>query len=182
VGWVVNTTSQPPYLLGGASVPIVQEAWRPPSPVWTAADNRKPLAPTAFRTPECPARSELLYPMRFPGPLSHLNAWKLFSSAFPQPMHSQKHVNCNQQTSMILDLRVCSFLAKSCGLTNADQRVLRFVRISRVCTGGGVWPVMSTLATVCNVLFLSRYLKCVKIFLLCVRFQRWVRDSMWHIR
>ena len=62
------------------------------------------------------------------------------------------------------------FSVKSCELTSADQGVMRFVRISCVCTGGGVWPVMSTLATLCNVLFLSRYLKCVKRFLLCVVF------------
>jgi len=59
-GWVVKATSQPLYPQGRASVPIVQEAGRPPGPVWTATGNRKPRAPTEFRTPECPTRSELL--------------------------------------------------------------------------------------------------------------------------
>jgi hypothetical protein len=42
------------------AVPIVQEAvWDPPS-VWTTVDKIKSLAPTGFRTPNLPARSESL--------------------------------------------------------------------------------------------------------------------------
>ena len=179
---IVNATSQPLYPRRGASVPIVQEAGRLPGPVWTATDNRKPRAPTEFRTPDCPARSELLYCLRYSGPFSHLNAWKFISCASLQPVHSYKHVNSHQQTSIYLIPVVVPSSVKSCELTSADQGLLQFVRISCVCTGVGVWPVMSTLATLCDVLFLSRYLKCVKRFLLFIRFQRWVRDSMWHMR
>jgi len=38
-------------------VPIVQEAGWPPGPVWTGAEN---LVPTGIRSPDRPARSQLL--------------------------------------------------------------------------------------------------------------------------
>jgi len=42
---------------GKDPVPIVQEAWWAPGPVWTGAEN---LAPTGIRSPDRPARSESL--------------------------------------------------------------------------------------------------------------------------
>jgi hypothetical protein len=44
--------------LGKDPVPIVQEAGWDPGQVWTDAEN---LAPTGFRSPDCPARSQSLY-------------------------------------------------------------------------------------------------------------------------
>ena len=50
---------------GKGPVPIVQEAGWAPGPVWTGAEN---LDPTGIRSPDHPARSESLYPLRYPGP------------------------------------------------------------------------------------------------------------------
>ena len=46
-------------------VPIVQEAGWAPGLVWIGAEN---LAPTGIRSPDHPARSELLYKLSYPGP------------------------------------------------------------------------------------------------------------------
>ena len=43
--------------------PILQEAGWVPGPVWTGAGN---LAPTGIRSPNRPARSELLYWLNYP--------------------------------------------------------------------------------------------------------------------
>jgi len=54
-----------PWLLftpGKGPVPIVQEAGWAPSPVWTGAEN---LASTGIRSPDRPARSQLLYRLRY---------------------------------------------------------------------------------------------------------------------
>jgi hypothetical protein len=51
---------------GKDPVTIVQEAGWSPEPVWRGAEN---LAPTGIRSPDIPARSELLYRLRYPGPL-----------------------------------------------------------------------------------------------------------------
>ena len=54
-GW---STSRPGRFTPGKDpVPIVQEAGWAPGPVWTSAEN---LAPTGFRSPDPPARSESL--------------------------------------------------------------------------------------------------------------------------
>ena len=47
-------------------VPIVQEVRWVPGPVWTGAEN---LAPTGIQSPVCPARSESLYRLCYPGAL-----------------------------------------------------------------------------------------------------------------
>jgi hypothetical protein len=47
-------------------VPILQKAGWAPGPVWMGAEN---LAPTGIRSPDCPARSESLYQLHYPGPL-----------------------------------------------------------------------------------------------------------------
>jgi hypothetical protein len=45
--WVVKVTLRPLFNLGKDPVPIVQEAWCAPGPVWTGAEN---LAPTGIRS------------------------------------------------------------------------------------------------------------------------------------
>ena len=47
---------------GKDPVPIVQEAGWAPGPVRTGAEN---LAPTGFRSPDCPARSQSLYRLSY---------------------------------------------------------------------------------------------------------------------
>ena len=49
---------------GKEPVPIVQEAGWAPGPVWTGVEN---LAPTGIQTPDCPAHSESLYWLHYPG-------------------------------------------------------------------------------------------------------------------
>ena len=49
---------------GKEQVPMVQEAgWAPPGPIWTIAED---LAPIGIRSPDLPARSELLFRLRYP--------------------------------------------------------------------------------------------------------------------
>jgi hypothetical protein len=48
---------------GKDPVPIVQEAGWAPGSVWIGAEN---LAPTGFRSPDRPARSQSLYRLRYP--------------------------------------------------------------------------------------------------------------------
>jgi hypothetical protein len=55
----------PAALHPGKTVPIVQGAGWAPGPVWTGVEN---LASTGFRSPDCPARSESLYRLSYPGP------------------------------------------------------------------------------------------------------------------
>jgi len=48
-------------------VPILQEAGWAPGTVWTGAEN---LAPTGIRSPDRPVRTESLYRLSYPGPLT----------------------------------------------------------------------------------------------------------------
>ena len=59
--WGVSVTSQPLFVPGKGSVPIVQEDGWAPGPVWTGAEN---LGPTGIRYPDRPARSPWLYRLR----------------------------------------------------------------------------------------------------------------------
>jgi len=56
-GWGFSVMSQT------ALYPIVQEAGWAPRPVWTGAEN---LVSTYIRSPDRPARSQSLYPLRYP--------------------------------------------------------------------------------------------------------------------
>ena len=58
-------------------VPIVQEAGWAPGPVWTGAEN---LTPTGIRSTDCPARSQLLYRLRYP---AHLDTSSNIESRYP---------------------------------------------------------------------------------------------------
>ena len=53
---------------GKESVSIVQEVGWALGPVWTFVEN---LAPTGIRTPDCPARSQLLYRLSYRAPRTH---------------------------------------------------------------------------------------------------------------
>ena len=63
-GWMVNASPRPPNR-GNEPVPLVQEAGWDPGPVWQGEEN---LTPTGIRSPGRPARSELLYRLRYRGP------------------------------------------------------------------------------------------------------------------
>ena len=62
-GWGVSVTPRPLFTPRKDPVPIVEEAGWAPVPVWTGAEN---FAPTGFRSPDSPVRSELLYRLRYP--------------------------------------------------------------------------------------------------------------------
>jgi hypothetical protein len=66
-GW--STPRAGRFTPGKDPVPIVQEAGWAPGPVWTGAEN---LAPTGFRSPDRPARSESPYRLHYPGPRKKL--------------------------------------------------------------------------------------------------------------
>jgi hypothetical protein len=57
---------------GKDPVPTVQEAGWAPGPVWTGAEN---LAPTGFRSPDCPARSQSLYRLSYPAHADNMIQW-----------------------------------------------------------------------------------------------------------
>jgi len=48
--------------------PFLQEAGLAPGPVWTGAEN---LTPTGIRSPDRPARSQLLYWLSYPAHIAH---------------------------------------------------------------------------------------------------------------
>jgi hypothetical protein len=56
-GWGVSVTPRPLFTPGKDPVPIVQEGWWAPGPVWTGAEG---LASTGIRSPDRPARSQSL--------------------------------------------------------------------------------------------------------------------------
>ena len=60
--WGVSVTPRPLSTPGKEPVPIVQEAGWSPGQVWTGAEN---LATTGIRSPDCPARSQSLYRLRY---------------------------------------------------------------------------------------------------------------------
>ena len=62
-GWRVSVTPRPLFTARKDPVLIVQEAEWAPGPVWTSAEN---LAPSGVRSPDCPARSQSLYRLRYP--------------------------------------------------------------------------------------------------------------------
>jgi hypothetical protein len=53
------------FIPGKDPVPTAQEAGWAPGPVWKSAKN---LAPTGIRSPDCPARSQSLFRLSYPGP------------------------------------------------------------------------------------------------------------------
>ena len=60
-----GVTPRPLLTPGKDPVPIVQEAWWAPGPVWTGVEN---LAPTGIQSPDRPARSSVAIPTKLPGP------------------------------------------------------------------------------------------------------------------
>ena len=70
-GWGVSVTAWPLFTPRKVPVPIVQEAGWAPGPVWTGAEN---LAHTGIRFPDCPARSQSLYRLRYPAQELHYKA------------------------------------------------------------------------------------------------------------
>jgi hypothetical protein len=58
---------RPLFTPGKDPVPILQEAWWAPWPVWTGAEN---LAPTGIRSPDHPTHSQFLYRLSYP---AHVN-------------------------------------------------------------------------------------------------------------
>ena len=62
------------FTSGKDPVPIVQEAWWAPGPIWTGAEN---FAPTGIRSPDRLARSESLYRLSYRGPLLKLRLTNL---------------------------------------------------------------------------------------------------------
>jgi hypothetical protein len=62
-GWGVSVTHRPLFTPGKDPLPIVQEAGWTPGPVSTGAKN---LAHTGIRSPDRPARNQLLYRLSYP--------------------------------------------------------------------------------------------------------------------
>jgi hypothetical protein len=58
---------------GSKTVAIVQDTGWARGPVWTGAEN---LAPTRISSLDCPAHSESLYSLSYPGPLSSFLTWR----------------------------------------------------------------------------------------------------------
>jgi hypothetical protein len=80
-GWSTLCPSR--LISGNDPAPIVQEAGWSPAPVRTGADN---LAPTAIRSPVRPARRELLYRLRYPGPQDRQCTITQYWGVFLQPL------------------------------------------------------------------------------------------------
>jgi hypothetical protein len=80
MGWVVSATPRPlhPRERPGTHT----EAGLAPGPVWTGAQN---LAPTGIWSPDRPARSESLYRLRCPGPISRRTVTLIWSQLMLVP-------------------------------------------------------------------------------------------------
>ena len=61
-GWVVSSKPRPHFTPGKDPVPILQEAWWAPGPVWTGGKSR----PHRDSIPDCPACSQSLYRLSYP--------------------------------------------------------------------------------------------------------------------
>jgi hypothetical protein len=72
---------------GNDPAPMVLAAGWAPGPVWTGAKN---LAPTGIRSPERPARSEMLYRLNYPGPRNVTEPLKMRQSARRPFCHDTK--------------------------------------------------------------------------------------------
>jgi hypothetical protein len=66
---VINATSRPLYSRERDPVPIAQEAGWDSVTVWMGAEN---IVPTGIPFADCPAHSESLYRLRYPGPYMHI--------------------------------------------------------------------------------------------------------------
>jgi hypothetical protein len=75
---------------GNDPVPTVREVGWAPGPVWTGAENLAPTPP-GIRSPDRPARCELLYRLSYPGPQS------LYRLSYPVKMNKT-----SQKTSLLL--------------------------------------------------------------------------------
>jgi hypothetical protein len=64
-GGVVNATHRPTYHWEGKNIPIVEKAGWAAGTVRIGGEN---LTPTGIRSPDRSVRSELLYPLSYPGP------------------------------------------------------------------------------------------------------------------
>jgi hypothetical protein len=73
-GWVFNVTPRQIYPLEINSLFILQKGSRAPGLVWTGAEKRRTLTPSAIRTPNLWAGSELLYSLCYQSVVS-LNLW-----------------------------------------------------------------------------------------------------------
>jgi len=116
-GWGVSVTPRPLFNLGKDPVPIVRKAGWAPGPVWTGAKN---LASTGIPSPDRWARSQSLYRLSYPDPLTPC----IFYSRFFKPfvtvpvapiingviMHFMFHISCNSIHEMLYFSFFCFLL------------------------------------------------------------------------
>ena len=99
---------------GKDPVPIVQEAGWAPGLVWTGVKN---LAPTRMRSPDRPARCELMYRLCCPSPLS-AKVQYLFPFSFPvllswgEQVSGLQNLTCEsrQKTSIVVSDPLTCFI------------------------------------------------------------------------
>lgn len=85
---VVKATSRWLYPVKTDPVPMVRQNGCAPGSVLTCVDKAKSLASTGFRTPNTPARSGLLYRLRYSGPILELRTSEFLGSL---PKQNRKH-------------------------------------------------------------------------------------------
>jgi len=70
-GWLVSSTLRPQFNPGKDPVPILQEAWWTPGPVWTGGKSR----PHRDSIPDRPVRSLSLYQLSYRAHTLHSTSW-----------------------------------------------------------------------------------------------------------
>jgi hypothetical protein len=86
---MANATPRPLYSRKRDLVLIVQQAGWAPGPVWAGTEN---LASTGIRLPARPARNEMLYRLRYPGPyMLEVVSFKHYGHKVAT-MHSKIHI------------------------------------------------------------------------------------------
>ena len=73
-GWVVSSMPRPHFTPGKDPVPILQETWWAPGPVWMGGKSR----PHQDSIPDRPARSQSLYRLSYPAHTFHITHKKLW--------------------------------------------------------------------------------------------------------
>jgi hypothetical protein len=115
---VVSSTPRPFFTSGKDPVPIVQEAGWAPGPVWTGGKSR----PNGIRSPDRPARSQLLYRLRYLEHTSYflrtnifvflLSLETLYNLKKEDPDTSEQIYNVNKKRHTLLALGRSSELKK----------------------------------------------------------------------
>ena len=111
-GRVVSSRPLPYFMPGKDPVPIVQEAWWTPGPVWTGGKSRH----TGIRSPDRPARSQSLYRLSYPAHIIRQDRLDLAGELLDSSAEVRAHKTSTACTISVLFLQLTKFTKmRACG-------------------------------------------------------------------